>query len=344
MTLRWMNRERNFITGADMIRPSTEKAGVVGPAVKSGTGSAAAVTGGAFTGPADTRYELEIDSVAAGGEIGQATFRWKDGGSSWTADGVATAGIPAGLNHGVTVRFSGGGFVAGDSWQFMAVKHFGRQRLLDLDRNTGWRSAGLGGPDSLTVDLGEARRVTAVVAADHNFTESAEVRLQANDEDVWEAPAVDMALTVSCGFVVLFPDITRRYWRLTVADPDNPAGYVEIGGLHIGSYLELSGGVIEQDFGRGLWTSDDPAAVGETWDFDLLLTDPAEASALAGFYRAVCLTDGASGRPFYCCRDETAASESTGLFRFGGGLSMVNFRKNYHRVQVRLVEEVQSRV
>ena len=33
---------------------------------------------------------------------------------------------------------------------------------------------------------------------------------------------------------------TRRYWRLSIADPGNPDGYIEIGELYLGSYLELS--------------------------------------------------------------------------------------------------------
>jgi len=347
MTMRWMNNGRNFITSASMLAVSTEKAGVVGPAVKSGVGSARMETGGAFTGPVEALYTVEIDSTAGGSDVGQATFRWKDGGEAWQATGVVTAAVPINLNHGVTVKFIGGSgadFILGDAWTFNAVKHFGRARLLDLDRNTAWRSAGLSAPDYIRADLGQSRKVRAVVIGDHNFTETAEIRLQAGDEDSWTSPAFDLALTWSEGLIALFLDQTYRYWRLAVTDLDNPAGFVGVGEFFLGEFLEPASAVVLDNFRESLILSDFSGQVRRSFSFDLLATDPVQAAELARFLVSLRNVDAGRNEPFFFCRDVSAASAATGLVRLAADPVMVNTSRDYQRFEISLIEEPKAHV
>jgi len=136
----------NLITDESMISVSSLRKGLVTAAKKEGTGSATLSLSGAFSGAQDLEYIVEIDSIAAGQEIGQATFRWSDGQGSWNASGVATAALPTALNNGVYVAWtagSGNDFEAGDKWYFKAINLFNAGKMIDLDRDHRFRSAGL---------------------------------------------------------------------------------------------------------------------------------------------------------------------------------------------------------
>lgn len=347
MSLRWMNKEQNYITSASMLTPSTEKAGVAGAAIKTGTGAGALEAGGAYIGEADALYTVEIDSVSGGTEIGQASFRWKDGGVNWNATGLLTSEVPINLNNGVTIKFIGGAgddFAQGDAWEFTAVKHFGRERLLDLDRGTAWRSAGLDNPDFITADLGQARLVSAAIIADHNFTAEAEIRLQANTSGTWTDPAYDQALTHHEGLIAVFPDQTYRYWRLAVTDSSNPDGFVSLGEFYLGSFLELSFGVILDDFKRGLVMSDPQKEAKESFAFDLFISQPSETQALTGFFRSLMNLEDGRVEPFFFCWDHSSASSATKLVRVESGILFVNTSRDYHRFGLSLIEEPCSNV
>src|SRR6185295_11083201 len=91
------------------------------------------------------------------GEIGSATFKWSnDGGATFTATGVATSTSPVTLQNGITIQWSqgaGNDVVAGDNWRFKGYLPYGRDKILDRDRDTEWRSTGVSS-ESLAFDLG----------------------------------------------------------------------------------------------------------------------------------------------------------------------------------------------
>ncbi len=68
----------NFITDESMLAVSSLRTGIVTSALKEGTGSAILNTSGDYGGSTDLEYIVEIDSIAGGAEVGQATFRWSD--------------------------------------------------------------------------------------------------------------------------------------------------------------------------------------------------------------------------------------------------------------------------
>jgi len=70
----------------------------ISPASKDGQGAASLETSGVYTGSAiQQTWTVQIDSIAAGPEVGQATFRWSlDGGVTWEAQGLLTWKLASG--------------------------------------------------------------------------------------------------------------------------------------------------------------------------------------------------------------------------------------------------------
>ena len=241
----------NLISAHTMITASSRANGKVSTPVKDGSGVAIISVTGNFQGAFDLLYTLEIDSVAAGSEVGQATFRWRTSNTTagaWEESGVLTRTSPAyalsadGLGTGLSVSHTGKtgvDFVVGDQWQWDARATYGRERLLDRNRMPTWRATG-DTSETLTIDLGSIQQVTAFLLQDHNLTAAATVHLLGNSANAWGAPAYDSgALTVQDP-LYLYLSQTYRYWRITLVDAANPDGYIEAANLFLGTYTSLT--------------------------------------------------------------------------------------------------------
>ena len=133
----------NLVTEEAMISVSSLRNGLVTSAKKEGTGSAVITTSGNFRGPVDLEYIVEIDSIGGGAEVGQATFKWSDGGGTWNATGVTTSLTPIELNYGTKIAHitgAGADFVVGDKWYFKGINLFNAGQMLDRDRDHIYRS------------------------------------------------------------------------------------------------------------------------------------------------------------------------------------------------------------
>jgi hypothetical protein len=86
--------------------------------------------------------------------------------------------------------------------------------------------------------MGTATKITMLAVFGHNLTSVATVTLQANATDSWGAPSFSMALTWHARCIAAFINQTYRWWRITIEDGSNPAGYVEIGRVCAGEYYE----------------------------------------------------------------------------------------------------------
>lgn len=251
----------NLITAETMFTVSSLADGVVSLPMKGSTaaggpyGSAVMDTQRAFNGAVSLEYMVEIDSVFSGYEIGQASFRWSDnGGTTWNAQAITTTATWYSLNHNVEIKFTGGSgkdFEVGDSWHFIAFNHFKAGRMLDSDRDTRYRSSSLGSPNTITVDLGTAGSVSALVLIDHNLTASATITLKGNSSDSgWGTPEFSNAVTYNADKILHYLSVatSKRYWRLEISDGSNPDSYIEIGTLFLGPYLQLTKNVsMKQD-------------------------------------------------------------------------------------------------
>ena len=100
-----------------------------------------------------------------------------------------------------------------------------------------WRARGAE-REWLKFDLGSAKPVTEVALFGHNLTGGASITLEANAADDWSSPAFSRALTWHAGRIVAFLDRTYRWWRLVFADAANPRGYIEVGRVCLGAYVE----------------------------------------------------------------------------------------------------------
>lgn len=228
---------QNLVTATEQVRLSSAQAGVVGMPAPRARGSAVAYAAGEYQGAADQVFLVEIDSVAAGRQVGQATFRWQRGSAgAWEQTGVTTGDSLTALADGVSLKWlsgSGDDFALGDAWSILAVRSHGPAALLDRDRDQQWISTGAA-DEHLTVDLGQPRRVGAVILADHNLSDAAVVTLMANPSDAWSAPAYSQALSLTRPHLVSFPERSYRYWRLRLQDPANQEGVLKASGLFLG--------------------------------------------------------------------------------------------------------------
>lgn len=75
------------------------------------------------------------------------------------------------------------------------------------------------------------------------LTSGATITLQGNATSVWTSPAFSTTLTINNTYSVAawFATTaqTYRYWRVTIADPLNPFGYIELGVAFLGASLTL---------------------------------------------------------------------------------------------------------
>ena len=146
----------NLITSEGMLSVSSLKNGIVTAAKKEGTGLATMTPSGNFTGETDLEYIVEIDSIGGGAEVGQATFKWSDGGGTWDATGVLTSAVATELNNGAMIAFTtgaGADFVVGDTWYFKGINMFNASKLIDRDRDHVYRSKNLDSSIMMTEGL-----------------------------------------------------------------------------------------------------------------------------------------------------------------------------------------------
>jgi hypothetical protein len=144
---------------------------------------------------------------------------------------------------------SGADFVVGDKWYFKGINSFSPNNMMNLDRDSRYRSDS-GPSPTLTIDLGIASEITTLVIGDHNFGSGATVLLEADAAATFDsggggAPQFSESVTCAAINTVHYLSVatTKRYWRLTL--PSVYFSYDEIGEIFLGPYLELSRNYLE---------------------------------------------------------------------------------------------------
>lgn len=90
---------------------------------------------------------------------------------------------------------------------------------------------------TINIDLETATEVKVLVIFDHNLTSAATITLKGveptlfNEAVPWVDDKIIHYLSVAT---------TKRYWHLEITDAANPDGYIDIGEIFLGSYMELS--------------------------------------------------------------------------------------------------------
>lgn len=304
----------NFIAGPQDLAVSSAQPGLVGTPAPEALGAAVCYADGRHSGDQDQVFRLEIDSTQAGGQVGQATFRWKRASAEgWEASGVATASSLLDLTDGVRVKWvSGAGqdFYQGDAWSILASRRQGAAVLLDRDRDTAWRTTACAS-EWLSADLGQAREVKALVLADHNLGPGASATLKADDAADWNQPAYSQALGITSPHLVYFLDQSYRHWRLELADPDNAEGLLRASLLYLGGYFQPSrtfaaGYGRATVAGRRLTASDAGKLAGSAQglaqglDLSFLRLSAADVAGFQEMIQAIHQTSGGLINPMFC--------------------------------------------
>lgn len=230
-----------------MITVSSLKLGVVSTALKDGTGSAYITPSGDYTGAIDREYVIE---TVASGEIGIATFRWSDdGGVTWEASGVVTSTNPIELNNGVFVKWTAGAGTdigQSDKWYFKGINLYNPGKMLDMDRDSRYRSLDKTLSQTITIVLADAvHQVDAIVIGDHNFT-AANITVEFASNAAFDADYHIETIPWVAGTILYYLthttlERTKQYWRFTfAATTTSDDAYFEIGELYLGSYTALS--------------------------------------------------------------------------------------------------------
>jgi hypothetical protein len=236
----------NLISDEDYLTASSDRPGIVTNVIKEGTGGAIMQSLGDYTGNLTNQYTIEIDSIAGGQNVGEATFSWIDSFGNG-GDGILTSTSETSLNYGVSIQFvesSSDDFELGDKWYFKAINYYRPGQMINYDRDTRYRSSGLDNPNWIEIDFGSAQSITCFCLIDHNFTDSAIVTLQANDNSdstAWDSPPFEEVLTVDGQTIYkVFSAVSYRYWRLEIDDNGNPDAYIEIGEIFLGNQLTIN--------------------------------------------------------------------------------------------------------
>jgi hypothetical protein len=96
-----------------------------------------------------------------------------------------------------------------------------------------WRSTN-DASEWIRLDAGAAITPDSLAIIGHNLTSAAIVRIQANAADAWGAPSLDLRATPTDELMlVVFANASYRYWRVSIDDPANPAGFISIGRIFL---------------------------------------------------------------------------------------------------------------
>lgn len=121
--------------------------------------------------------------------------------------------------------------------------------LQHVSKGKVWRGAGTSA--IITIDLGSAKAVDALLLTRENFTADATIEWRYSSDNFSSEDVQAGLLTVGAkprGFDLVFPllldaPVSRRYWRLIINDASNPDGYLQIGRLYIGPRTDFTAGL-----------------------------------------------------------------------------------------------------
>jgi hypothetical protein len=164
------------------------------------------------------------------------------------------ANILIGYGNAVELSTLGGG-----SWNASYPLNNLKDPRLALTART---SNALAASSIITADLGTARRIRVVGLVNHNLSAAATLTVEGSTASnfspvgvtsgavpAWPVGTVAAAMTYPRPTVGVAVDGTYRYWRISVTDTSNSAGYIRLGRLFIGEGFRPS---INMQGGAGL--------------------------------------------------------------------------------------------
>jgi len=117
---------------------------------------------------------------------------------------------------------------------------------VDTSLSKVWHSVGVSA-EWISLDCGAGVTInpTVAVIAGHNISESAAtIKIQGDDDSDFSSLAVDESFTHAEGNMVkFFTGSALRYWKFLITDETNNSGYISIGRLFLGTYLETDNAI-----------------------------------------------------------------------------------------------------
>lgn len=85
--------------------------------------------------------------------------------------------------------------------------------------------------------MGSVQEIKVLIIDGHNLSATATLTLKGVDPSIFSE-----AVTRTEGNIIHYLSVatTKRYWHLQITDAANPDGYIDIGDIFLGSYMELS--------------------------------------------------------------------------------------------------------
>ena len=122
----------------------------------------------------------------------------------------------------------------------------------------------------IKADFGAGQLLTHVSLFNHNLTNAAEIRIQANIADAWAPPAYNQLLTWKEYSLFYHLKKTYRWWRAYISDAGN-SQFPQVGELIFGQHAEFASAWVQPDWGQGLSFSIANAKTffGQDWDYYL---------------------------------------------------------------------------
>lgn len=92
---------------------------------------------------------------------------------------------------------------------------------------------------TINIDFETATEVKVLIIDGHNLTDAATITLKGIEPPIF-SEAVTSPVGGSIIIYYLSAATTKQYWHLQITDNANPDGYIDIGDIFLGSYMELS--------------------------------------------------------------------------------------------------------
>ncbi len=119
---------------------------------------------------------------------------------------------------------------------------FSKTNLTTTALRESWRSAAVDVVQRIVIQANNtANPIDCFAILNHNFTEDAIITLQANTVDNWSAPPFSHVLAWNEKHIIYNAQANSayEYWRVSVLDPGNACGFLEIGRLVGGTCLSM---------------------------------------------------------------------------------------------------------
>jgi hypothetical protein len=213
-----------------------------------------------------------------------------------------------------------------------------------------WRSINNTGTltESIVADFGASPpAIQAFAIKKHNFSPSAVVSIQADDDPAFGSLDIDVEVPVAelMAYFWLAPQTPYQYWRVLIVDIAPVAAYLEIGRIFLGPYLSPSINM-SIDYKK---STEDPSDVMFSSGGQIVTNQKTRYRTMdmkfenlpsvdADLFDAMFIDRGV-GREFFFTRDRDLPSTTTMYVRFGSKPTIDHvFGENYFNVSCALEE------